>query len=106
MISSQSSHDSLLATRSLPLNDDKNLRDKKFSLRIEVEKEVVDIVILREVVLKKGDDELEEYGDELGDGCADRARSNTPIGRYGKNVRNGDRDMCLRFALSCTGSGG
>jgi hypothetical protein len=71
------SKDSVLAL-SLPLKDG-SLRDRKLSflgVAVGVEgnlrNDEVDIDILRDVVLKKGN---EEYGELFGDGCAESARS-------------------------------
>lgn len=102
---SQVSKDSLLAL-SLPLKAE-SLRDTKLSflgvvgVTGNLRNDDVDIDILRDVVLKKGNDEREAYG-ELFDGCAERARSCATIDWYGKNVRSGESDN-FRFASACGG---
>lgn len=81
---SQVSKDSLRAL-SLPLRKE-NLRDTKLSLLGVVgvvgnlRKDDVDMDILRDVVLKKGNDERELYGELFRDGCAESARSCATIG--------------------------
>ena len=76
---SQVSKDSLL-TLSLPLKAE-SLRDTKLSflgvvvgLAGNLRNDDVDMDILRDVVLKNGNDEREAYG-ELFEGCAERGRS-------------------------------
>lgn len=100
-MTSQASSDSCLSL-SFPLKDE-SVRVRKLSCRSEVAEEVVvrgslkkddvDMDIFSEVVLKNGKDDREyEYGDGLGDGWADMARSGMFMGRYGKSVRSGDND--------------
>lgn len=98
--SQASSRESCLSL-SFPLKGER-VRFMKLSCRAEevgvkgsLKKDDVDMDIFKDVVLKKGKEDREyEYGDWLGEGWADIARSGTLIGRYGKSVRRGESDMC------------